>query len=50
MSEPKNKIKLFEDKQVRHIWDEENEKYWFSIFNQRKWNRDKLSRFENGGG
>jgi len=31
MSELKNKIKLFEDKQVRHIWDEENEKYWFSV-------------------
>ncbi|MCL2638157.1 MAG: hypothetical protein FWD48_07255 [Oscillospiraceae bacterium] len=31
MSEPKNKIKLFEDKQVRYIWDEENEKYWLSV-------------------
>ena len=31
MSESKNKIKLFEDKQVRHVWDEENEKYWFSV-------------------
>jgi len=31
MSEPKNKIKLFGEKQVRHIWDEENEKYWFSV-------------------
>ena len=31
MSESKNKIKLFEDKQVRHIWDEENEKFWFSV-------------------
>jgi len=31
MSEQKNKIKLFEDRQVRHIWDEENEKYWFSV-------------------
>ncbi|MCL2052889.1 MAG: hypothetical protein FWG90_00395 [Oscillospiraceae bacterium] len=27
----KNKIKLFEEKQVRHVWDEENEKYWFSV-------------------
>jgi len=26
-----NKIKLFEGKQVRHIWDEENQKYWFSV-------------------
>jgi hypothetical protein len=31
MIEPKNKIKLFEDKQVRAEWDAENEKYWFSI-------------------
>jgi len=31
MSEPKNKIKLFEKTQVRHVWDEEAEKYWFSI-------------------
>jgi hypothetical protein len=31
MSENKNKIMLFEEKQVRHIWDEKNEKYWFSI-------------------
>ncbi|MCL2634178.1 MAG: hypothetical protein FWD34_06680 [Oscillospiraceae bacterium] len=31
MSEPKNKIKLFEDKQVRHVWDDENEKYWLSV-------------------
>jgi len=31
MSESKNKIKLFEEKRVRHIWDEENEKYWFSV-------------------
>jgi len=31
MSEAKNKIKLFEGKQVRHVWDEENQKYWFSI-------------------
>jgi len=26
-----NKIKLFEGKQVRHIWDEENQKYWLSV-------------------
>jgi len=31
MSESKNKIKLFEDKRVRYIWDEEAEKYWFSV-------------------
>ena len=31
MSEPKDKIKLFEGKQVRAVWDEEAEKYWFSI-------------------
>jgi hypothetical protein len=31
MSEPKNKIALFEDRQVRQLWDEENEKWWFSV-------------------
>jgi len=31
MSESKNKIKLFEEKQVRTVWDEENEKWWFSV-------------------
>jgi hypothetical protein len=31
MSDSKNKIILFEDKQVRHIWDEEAEKWWFSV-------------------
>ena len=31
MSEPENKIKLFEEKQVRAVWDEEAEKYWFSV-------------------
>ena len=31
MSETKNKIKLFDEQQVRAIWDEENEKWWFSI-------------------
>jgi len=31
MNEQKNKIKLFEQKQVRTIWDEESEKWWFSI-------------------
>jgi hypothetical protein len=29
MSEPK--IKLFEEHQVRAVWDEENEKWWFSV-------------------
>jgi len=31
MSEEKNKIKLFEEKQVRTIWDEDEEKWWFSV-------------------
>ena len=31
MSDPKNKIKLFEEKQVRTIWDEDEEKWWFSV-------------------
>jgi len=31
MTEQKEKIKLFEEQQVRAIWDEENEKWWFSI-------------------
>ena len=31
MIEPKNQIKLFEEKQVRAVWDEEAEKWWFSI-------------------
>jgi hypothetical protein len=31
MSESKNKIKLFEDKQVRFEWDEQAEKWWFSV-------------------
>ena len=31
MSEPKNKMKLFEEKQVRATWDEEAEKWWFSV-------------------
>jgi len=26
-----SKIKLFDGKQVRHIWDEEAEKWWFSV-------------------
>ena len=31
MGEPKNKIKLFEKSQVRAVWDEEAEKWWFSV-------------------
>ena len=31
MSEPKDKIKLFEEKQVRTVWDAEAEKWWFSV-------------------
>ena len=31
IGELKNKMKLFEEKQVRAVWDEDAEKYWFSI-------------------
>ena len=31
MSELQDKIRLFEQKQVRAVWDEEKEKWWFSI-------------------
>ena len=31
MSESKDKIKLFEEKQVRTVWDAEAEKWWFSV-------------------
>jgi prophage antirepressor-like protein len=31
MNEHKNKIRPFEEKQVRAIWDKETEKWWFSI-------------------
>jgi hypothetical protein len=31
MSEQNNKIKLFEERQVRAVWDEEAEKWWFSV-------------------
>lgn len=31
MSEVKNSIKLFEERHVRAEWDEENEKWWFSV-------------------
>lgn len=31
MSEPQNKIKLFESRQVRAKWDADSEKWWFSV-------------------
>lgn len=31
MSDPKNKVKLFESQQVRTEWDESAEKWWFSV-------------------
>jgi len=31
MESAKNKVKLFEQKQVRTEWDEEAEKWWFSV-------------------
>jgi hypothetical protein len=31
MGEKKSKIKLFEEKQVRAVWDEEAEKWWLSV-------------------
>ncbi|MCL2152041.1 MAG: Bro-N domain-containing protein [Oscillospiraceae bacterium] len=31
MSESKDRIKVFEEKHVRTVWDEEAEKWWFSI-------------------
>ena len=31
MSEKKDAIKLFEEKQVRTLWDEDAEKWWFSV-------------------
>ena len=31
MSDNKNKIKIFEEKQVRAEWDEHAEKWWFSV-------------------
>ena len=27
----KNEIQLFEQQKVRTVWDEENEKWWFSV-------------------
>jgi hypothetical protein len=31
MGGSKNKIKLFEERQVRAVWDEAAEKWWFSV-------------------
>ena len=31
MNEPKDRIKLFEEKHVRAVWDEKAEKWWFSV-------------------
>ena len=31
MSDIKDSIKLFEEKQVRAVWDEDAEKWWFSV-------------------
>ena len=31
MNDLENDIKLFEKRQVRTVWDEKNEKWWFSI-------------------
>jgi len=31
MDKSLSKIKLFDEKQIRYIWDEENEKWWWSI-------------------
>ena len=31
MSNPKNKIKLFDERQIRSEWDAEAEKWWFSV-------------------
>ena len=58
MSRPKNEIKLFEQQNIRAVWDENAEKWWFSILdiiavltdqpdytkvrNYRKWLKNKL--------
>ncbi|MDR1723537.1 MAG: hypothetical protein LBR84_06345 [Tannerella sp.] len=31
MDTTKNKVRLFEQQQVRAVWDEKNEKWWFSV-------------------
>jgi cell filamentation protein len=27
----KNQVQIFDQRQVRSVWDEENEKWWFSV-------------------
>ena len=57
----KEAIKIFEEKKVRTLWDDETEEWYFSVVDVvgvltgsvdpaeggRERNRDKLSRFEN---
>ena len=58
MNDKNNRIKIFEDKQVRYEWDEQAEKWWFSVVdicavltdndyqksrNYWKWLKNKLS-------
>jgi len=31
MKDRKNKIKIFEDKCIRYVWDEQSKKWWFSV-------------------
>jgi len=31
MNESKNKITLFDNRDVRQLWDDETEKWWFSV-------------------
>ena len=31
MNETKSKVKIFENRNIRTIWDEQNEKWWFSV-------------------
>jgi hypothetical protein len=44
MNEDKDKIKLFEGQQVRTVWDEEAEKWWFSILDVVAILTDQLDR------
>ena len=32
MSNNKISIRFFDDREVRTVWDEENSKWWFSVF------------------
>ncbi len=62
MSDKNNKIRLFENQSVRVIWDEEREKYWFSVVDivavlteqpdyrvaTRYWNTTKTRLLEEG--